>query len=461
MYAVVPHTSKALVTTLCGYWPPLGLDVPESRPDALALGCLPRLLRSAGWRTLFLSGATARFEDAATVVHQLGFEEHFSEETLDGTGFEKVGYFGWEDRALVRAGVEWSRREPGRPFLAVYQTNVSHHPYVLPEAWTRRDFPGKTGREADYLNAIAYVDTMLGELVEAYRAAGLADNTVFVALGDHGESVGEHGMMGHDLVVREEGLHIPFVMWGAPLGHTGTIEGVRQQIDVVPTLLQVAGLRLTSGAFPGASLLGPPPAGPRYFACWGAHRCVGRREADTFILDDRQAGRLLRFDLSNDPEETAGVTADDVAIGQDLRRWEARVQTWYRHAEAYGAHQRLQPSTPGSVAPLGGGLALAGCDGPPRPTGPALWWLTCRVRLAGPIGAPVEVRAGWNRQEPDLPLGRAVVVDPSMIKEGYDLILDVPLEVSAITLPTDVPTLRRWDGGPIGDAVPIPLAPVH
>lgn len=126
-----------------------------------------------------------------------------------------------------------------------------------------------------------YVDDFVGRLVRGYEERGLAENTLFVILGDHGEGFGEHGVYQHDLTIYEEGLHVPLVMAGAGAleGRTGTIAGNRQQIDVLPTILDVLDMPVEAGTLRGATLLEPAPEGRVLFhSCWRSHRCLARRE---------------------------------------------------------------------------------------------------------------------------------------------------------------------------------------
>ena len=56
MVAVVPHTSKALVSILCGIEPRPGFGIPEVRPGGLPGRCLPSLLRERGYQTVMYWG---------------------------------------------------------------------------------------------------------------------------------------------------------------------------------------------------------------------------------------------------------------------------------------------------------------------------------------------------------------------------------------------------------------------
>ena len=131
LFAVVPHTSKALVATLCGNFPRLGSAVTEAQPGGLPGRCLPELLRAHGWRTAFFQSAHEEFEDRYRLIHNLRFETLLARDALPD-GFQAINYFGVEDLAMLPPGLDWSARPSESPFLAVYLTLTSHHGYGTP-----------------------------------------------------------------------------------------------------------------------------------------------------------------------------------------------------------------------------------------------------------------------------------------------------------------------------------------
>ncbi|MFO7834591.1 MAG: sulfatase-like hydrolase/transferase, partial [Halohasta sp.] len=93
-----------------------------------------------------------------------------------------------------------------------------------------------------YRGELAYVDAQLAELRESLRAAGEWDQTVIVVIGDHGENIGEHGFFGHQYNLHETLLHVPLVIAGGPFRDGSQYENYVQLLDLVPTLLETAGI---------------------------------------------------------------------------------------------------------------------------------------------------------------------------------------------------------------------------
>ena len=393
--AVVPHTSKALVTTLCGDWPYLRADVREARPGGLPGPCLPHLLDAVGYRSAFFQPARGDFEDRTGLAHEMGFDVFRARALIEAPGFEETNYFGIDDRAMIEPGVAWSAEAGDQPFFATYLTLTSHHDYVVPAHWPEKALPGAVGRRGEYLAAVRYVDDFLGRLVEAYAAAGLLDDTVFVILGDHGEAFGEHDRSQHDLVLWEEGVRVPGILWGpGVLGRTGRIEGDRQQIDILPTVLGLTGLEVVGGATRGRDLLAPVEPRALYHACWRGMRCLARREGDRKVIDLFRDGPIRAYDLAKDPTERTSLTDDPTlpAVRDELRAWRGRVLGRYEALFARWRDAVQVPDTTPAVATWGGRVSLRGCA-PERPTalpGETIW-VNCLWRAENLLDEAIRV----------------------------------------------------------------------
>ena len=93
-----------------------------------------------------------------------------------------------------------------------------------------------------YDGEIAYVDRRVGELIGSLRSRGLLDRTVVVVTSDHGEMLGEHGLVDHKLTLHEQVLRIPLILRFPPAVAAGQrIESPVLLQDLYPTLLHLAG----------------------------------------------------------------------------------------------------------------------------------------------------------------------------------------------------------------------------
>ncbi len=335
VYASVTHTSKALVGILCGLPPRLEIPIFESLRDGLPLGCLPELLGAAGYRTAFMQTALGRFENRPGLVRNLGFQEAAFQETLRRGGFAELGYLGMDEFAMLEPALAWARRDRARPFFLTLLTVCTHHPYEVPGP-SGAVFAGED--KSGYLLAIRHQDRFLQSLLAGLAAApGLAD-TVVVLLGDHGEAFGEHRRLQHDAVPYEEVTRVPLIVAGPDwLGPPRRVGGLRHQVDLLPTVLEMAGVSW-QGRLPGRSLLSSPGHEAVVSSCWYTDYCLGMRTGSRKVVYHFGEQPTQVFDLSRDPLER-----DDLA-GElppaELAAAEERVLRWKRGIDAFWAPRR-------------------------------------------------------------------------------------------------------------------------
>ena len=331
MYTVLPHTTKALISTLCGTYPYPATQVVEARPDGMWSPCLPTLLREAGYRSAFFQTARGDFEDRVGLTHNMGFDRFLPSKAIPTAGWDGNNYFGVDDRAMIAPSMQWVEQERADPFFAVYLTLSSHHEYKVPNHWPQRSYPGVSGARGRYLAAVGYVDDVLGRIVDEYEKAGLMDNTVFLIIGDHGEGFGEHGRWQHDLVIFEEGLRVPAVLYGpAVLGRSGVIHGNRQQIDVLPTILDLAGLEPTGGVMVGESLFRDVAPDRRLFhTCFRPGNCSADRVGDEKFIDMFRYGPPRLHDVRADPLERKNLLRGQ-PLTDEIAAREVALDTWRR-----------------------------------------------------------------------------------------------------------------------------------
>ena len=96
---------------------------------------------------------------------------------------------------------------------------------------------------ATYYGMIAEVDHQVGRLLGAVEAAGSTDRTVVAVTSDHGELLGDYGLvskLGH----HDRSFHVPLIVrWPDLGGVSGTVvDDFTEHVDVMPTLLDLAGL---------------------------------------------------------------------------------------------------------------------------------------------------------------------------------------------------------------------------
>ena len=98
---------------------------------------------------------------------------------------------------------------------------------------------------AIYYGMVAEVDAQIGRIVAELKDRGLWKNTVIVLTSDHGEMLGDHHLFGK-LGYFDQAYHVPLIIRDPrrPLGHGRRVEAFTEAVDIMPTLLDAAGLEV-------------------------------------------------------------------------------------------------------------------------------------------------------------------------------------------------------------------------
>lgn len=92
-----------------------------------------------------------------------------------------------------------------------------------------------------YDAAMAELDDLFRDLIESLRARGALENTVVVLTSDHGEHLGEHHMLDHQFSVYNELIYVPLIVHYPPRFPAGRDPRPAMNMDLLPTLLELAG----------------------------------------------------------------------------------------------------------------------------------------------------------------------------------------------------------------------------
>lgn len=273
-FTVVPHTTKSLVGSQCGLTPPLDTQNSEALPGGIGRPCLPALLNAQGYASAFFQTATQDFERRKNVVKNFGFREFHPLESFKTKGFSPTNTLGYEDDVMLQPSLDWADKHRNQPFAMTYMTLTAHTKYVLPHGYKVVHYVDDPEHN-QYLNAVRYQDDFVKSVIQGFEKRGLADRTIFVIMGDHGEGFREHGRRLHNDTIWNEGTHIPMVIY-AP-GIPG-LAGKRIKTAVVngaipATMADLLNLKATGGSFEYRSILAGTSK-PFHVSCWDPNQCT-------------------------------------------------------------------------------------------------------------------------------------------------------------------------------------------
>lgn len=94
-----------------------------------------------------------------------------------------------------------------------------------------------------YCADLAHADEYVGQVIEALRMTGELDHTLVIVTSDHGENLGERGMIDHMLSMHDTVLHVPLLVRYPARFPAGTVrEDLVSLVDLLPTILEVCGV---------------------------------------------------------------------------------------------------------------------------------------------------------------------------------------------------------------------------
>jgi N-sulfoglucosamine sulfohydrolase len=178
---------------------------------------------------------------------------------------------------------KWADLKAHQPFFAQVNFKETHRPFVS----TKRADPAKVeippyypdhpvtrADWAKYLDAATELDVKVGKILDRLEADGLADNTVNLFFGDHGQAHVRGKQFCYDT-----GLITPLIIrWPKALDvpgnfHPGQVDNrLIAAIDFLPTMLDFAGVQKPA-KMQGEIFLGANAAPPREYIFGGRDRC--------------------------------------------------------------------------------------------------------------------------------------------------------------------------------------------
>ncbi len=233
--APVPLTIPSHATMHSGLYPwHHGIRANGDNVLSPEITTLAEQLRSHGYRT---AASVAAF----VTTRQWGFNQGF-DNYMDFLGDESAPdrnfwHLERDGAAVVDDAVQWLAEQPGtNPVFLWVHLYDAHAPYVTHPTTPPELLPNPYDAE------IAYLDAQVERLVTAMAGRPV----LWVLVGDHGESLGEHGERTHGLFAYQSTQHVPWIMSGVGLP-AGVVEHPVTTADVTPTILGALGKSVPEG----------------------------------------------------------------------------------------------------------------------------------------------------------------------------------------------------------------------
>lgn len=309
----------------------------------------------------FQAGATVA---AFVLDSKWGLDQGFSayQDDFDLTGVKAMSLASVKrpGNEVVDLAIEWMEGVKDKQFFSWLHLYDPHAPYVSPEPF-RSEYRGHP-----YRGAIAFTDAQVGRVLTFLKDRGLADRTIVIVAGDHGESLGEHGEETHGFFVYESSMRVPLIV-RAPFSNAAGRRVTRpvRTVDIMPTVLDLleiappvamAGVSLAPLMTGQTPVAGTEPLEGYGEAMYPLHHygwseLIAMR-SDRYKLID--APRPELYDLERDPNELTNIFEERRSVGDAmLRNLRDQKRVMTDSAPSRPKNEDVDPETRARLAALG------------------------------------------------------------------------------------------------------------
>ncbi len=314
---------------------------------------LAEVLKAKGYRT---GAFVAAYVLASRWGIGQGFDKYVDDFDLSQVKAVSLSAIQRPANEVLDKALPWIEEVKDAPFFAWIHLYDPHAPYRPPE-------PFASQYEGHPYNAeIAFADSQVGRLVSLLQSRGLYDRTIIIVMGDHGESLGEHGESSHGFFVYNGVTHVPLIIH-APFTRTGRrrVADPVRSVDVMPTVLDLVGVAPPDG-ISGVSLV-PLMTGakselgldayseamyPLHHYGWSDLHAL--RSGRYKVID---APRPELYDVDRDPGEASNLFADRRALGDRMLAQLRALEGGFNKATASVPAGDVDPEARERLAALG------------------------------------------------------------------------------------------------------------
>ncbi len=208
--------------------------------EMTSLSPLPHHFAQNGYYTFFAQTSHRDSYRLCALASYLGMQDSYGWEDIPQLlPYRQKAPFGYDYDALQFAANK-IKEHADKPFLAMVFTGITHEPFTstLPQF----DKYPYDSWEHGFLNTLAFADWSIGEFLSRAKKDGWFDDTIFVFVADHTSGgPAENTLKNH--------FHIPLVIYAPKRFSPQKRNEVVSQLDLVPTLYNLAGINPAYTAF--------------------------------------------------------------------------------------------------------------------------------------------------------------------------------------------------------------------
>jgi len=235
LYSNGTRSVRGLAALTSGTLPINGIEVIKRNKSQEGYFTIASLLKPYGYKSSFIYGGEARFDNMKGWYLGNGFDEVIEQKDFTNPIFTSTWGVSDED-LVIKANEKFkSYYKNNEKFVSVMFSSSNHMPFELPDGKIEfeKNIP-KTSVE----NAIKYADFAIGKFFELAKKEDYFKDTVFVVIADHNVRV--YG----DQIVPIDMFQIPAVIVSSDIPHQ-IFTNLTSQADVLATALDLIGIDLS------------------------------------------------------------------------------------------------------------------------------------------------------------------------------------------------------------------------
>jgi len=264
---------------------------------------------------------------------KLGFQEYYlwqhtrrppryANPGLEIMGVEKDYHNGeYGPDLLNEFACDFIERHRDQPFLLYYALTLTHAPFQpTPDSpdWDPKAEGEQVNQHPRHFGEmVAYMDKLVGKLVDHLDALGIRNRTMLIFVGDNGtgggirSKMGDHEVVGGKGKTTRAGMRVPLIVnWPGKVLSGVVCSDLVDSTDIFPTICEAAGIEtpknlVLDGKSFWPQLCGQPSTPRKWIYCWYSPRQGTDLRVTEFAFNQRYKlysdGRF--FDHEADPEE--------------------------------------------------------------------------------------------------------------------------------------------------------------
>lgn len=336
-----------------------------------SLPLLPRLLKQAGYQTLFAGKAHFGPDDTPSGdPRNLGFDVNIAGFGGGGPGSywgkynysanHRTGAHVWDVPGLekyhgsdtfltdaitleMNQAIEDSVKSD-KPFFAYMSHYAVHAPWLYPDARFSANYPKLKGQGLAFATLVEGMDQSLGDMMDKLEALDVAEETLVIFFSDNGSAWSAGGPFRDKKGSRfEGGVRVPLIVsWAKPnpqnplqkqfaIPANSVEHDVVTCVDMMPTILKIAGASLPANAVIDGHDISPYFTGvagthrPQEFLVHFPHRHRNTlfstyREDDWKIIYSYASEQWELYNLKDDPFERTNLVKQDPQLALSLAK---------------------------------------------------------------------------------------------------------------------------------------------